>query len=890
MRGLRRNFAYFAQVADLRASVYISTSSLSEKKRAKLVNRARALGPINEYLMPAAGPNPAAFAFQLSCDLNAEVQVKVLQLHCAADSDSLGSATTTATPDNSSLYVEAELWAYARCLGLTQCTPYSPLGQAGCAWEDTLTFPTKWRDLPADAQLALTVWEVTVGLCGRHCRAGATFRLFSRKGRIKVARHTLQLHAGQPADPGWPSQTPAKLPLVQRGELGRLEHLQRLYERGEVSQIPWLDPLTLDHIENLRSSDKGEGPNMRMRLDIELPSFPNAVLYHAAAAAPATGALSEPLAEAHIKAPWIALQDSEMGRENPAEHKAQKMARSVTRGLVDRALKPDTEEKRFINEILHYPPNRSLTGEERALVWRFRWSLVGEPAALTRVLQCVDWSDALEARQAGELMTTWAPIAAAQALELLSPAFPQPEVRGHAVSVLQRTDDEELLCYLLQLVQALRYEAADDSPLASLLVARARTNSSLAIQLHWYLFVDWEDPVFGLRAAYVHRRLQAEADEAMEDISKQMGMVAQLRHISKGLKEMGRNAARKTDRLREMMSSTGPCSELGNLKCPLPLDPSVHVLGVMPQECSVFKSALAPLRITLHTADTGEQTQPPEMELAGEEASPHSSMTGPGKDRYVMIYKLGDDLRQDQLVLQLFSLMDRLLKREHLDLRLTPYRVLPTNVDDGLMECILPSTALAKVLEEHRSIHRYLAQFHPDPSSPFGVKAEVLDTFVRSCAGYCVMTYILGVGDRHLDNLLLTPDGRLFHIDFGFILGTDPKPFPPPVKLCGEMVDAMGGADSPAYRRFCSLACEAYNILRKSASLLLSLAHLMAGSSIPDIHAAPETALLKLQEKLRLDLDDESAAEWMQQLLNESATALMPQIMETTHRWAQYWR
>ena len=55
-------------------------------------------------------------------------------------------------------------------------------------------------------------------------------------------------------------------------------------------------------------------------------------------------------------------------------------------------------------------------------------------------------------------------------------------------------------------------------------------------------------------------------------------------------------------------------------------------------------------------------------------------------------------------------------------------------------------------------------------------------------AGYSVITYILGVGDRHLDNLLLTEQGNLIHIDFGYMLGRDPKLFPPPMRLSKEMV------------------------------------------------------------------------------------------------------
>lgn len=59
------------------------------------------------------------------------------------------------------------------------------------------------------------------------------------------------------------------------------------------------------------------------------------------------------------------------------------------------------------------------------------------------------------------------------------------QVRGHAVEVLQRTQDEELLYYLLQLVQALRYEATTHSRLSAFLISRATRNTVMATLLHW---------------------------------------------------------------------------------------------------------------------------------------------------------------------------------------------------------------------------------------------------------------------------------------------------------------------------------------------------------------------------------------------------------------------
>lgn len=188
---------------------------------------------------------------------------------------------------------------------------------------------------------------------------------------------------------------------------------------------------------------------------------------------------------------------------------------------------------------------------------------------------------------------------------------------------------------------------------------------------------------------------------------RQGELIGILAKRSKEFKASKEQRPKKIERLKAFI--TDPKNGLANMApLPLPLNANIQVTGIVPDKVNVFKSSLSPMLLYFSCTDGNE---------------------------YPLIFKDGDDMRQDQLVIQLFTLMDRLLRKENLDLKLSPYAVLATGPSQGMAQFIPSMTIAAIVSEYNGSLLNYLRAHHPDEGSvgTFGVKKSVLDTFVRSC-------------------------------------------------------------------------------------------------------------------------------------------------------------
>ncbi|KAI0648895.1 atypical/PIKK/PI3K protein kinase [Trametes meyenii] len=789
------------------------------------------------------------------------------------------------SPAFSDIYVTCQLVADNKPLTIPFRTAFKAF-KKDYTWNEWITLPIRYCDLPLNSQVTFTVWDIA-GPRAAIPVGGSTFRLFGKKWTLRRGKHRLVLWPDREADGANETTTPSK--IGTRDEQGRLEKLVKKYERGDLPKSDWLDSLAFRKMEEIHAAETAKSENLYLYID--LPRFDFPVIFsepdasNVPSSSTATPVVVTPAAatssfsqDTHL---WQ-IVDPDIARENPVEDKHRRLVRSHRSSPYDRELKPNAKIRDELSHILNYAPSQPLTSEEKDLIWKFRFYLTRDKRGLTKFLKSVTWRDPSEVKQAvEELLPQWTEIDIDDALELLGPNTVDSRVRAYAVKQLSRADDDELHLYLLQLVQALKFESTasdqrssrsltsavsyDDSGLADFLVARAVRNPILGNRFHWYLMVEvaMEDKMmakmYGRVVFKFMKILEDNGDERRDLMRRQGELVDALAKRARELRMSKDPRPKKIEKLRAFLAdSKNNLATMAPL--PLPLNARVHVTGIAAERSSVFKSNMFPMLLYFQCAGGGD---------------------------YPVIFKDGDDMRQDQLVIQLFTLMDRLLRKENLDLKLSPYDVLATGPSQGMVQFV-PSKTIAAIVSEHGTLLNYLRANYPDEGSvgTYGVEPGVIDTFVRSCAGYCVMTYLLGVGDRHLDNLLLAPDGHFFHVDFGYILGRDPKPLAPPVKICKEMVDAMGGVQSVHYQRFKSFCFTAFSILRKSANLILNLVTLMVDANIP--HIKQRDVHEQVLGKFCLEMTEEQAIEHFERLLNDISP--FTAVLDRMHDWAQYWR
>eukprot|EP01103_Thecamoeba_quadrilineata_P018313 TRINITY_DN690_c0_g2_i1.p1 TRINITY_DN690_c0_g2~~TRINITY_DN690_c0_g2_i1.p1 ORF type:complete len:1106 (+),score=228.82 TRINITY_DN690_c0_g2_i1:177-3320(+) len=522
---------------------------------------------------------------------------------------------------------------------------------------------------------------------------------------------------------------------------------------------------------------------------------------------------------------------------------------------------PSASVEETLVSIIRRHPLYPLSNEDKGLLWEYREFCRREPRSLVKILQCVDWCSVATVQETYRLLNTWEELNPVDALELLDAKFANQKVRDFAVKCLHKLSDSLLKDCLLQLVQVLKYEPHHYSSLACWLLKRALRNPMvIGHYFFWHLQAEMHvveiSERFGLLLeVYLHN-----CGEQRADLSNQLEVIKGFKSVATIVKDT------PMSRRKQVIQQ-----QLENMHFPerfqLPLDPTWAACKPVVSKCKSMDSAKAPLWLVFENAD-------------------------PKGDNIIVMFKSGDDLRQDILTLQMLNIMDKMWKKAGLDLHLTPYGCVSTGEEMGLIEICLGAETTAHIQKEAGGIPSLSAIFRATPLDNWirtknpKTYEQAVSRFTHSCAGYCVATFVLGIGDRHNDNIMVNERGFLFHIDFGHFLGNFKK-FAgvrrehAPFVLTPEFAHVMGGKDSENFHFFIDLCCRGYNVLRLHANIFINLFAMMLSTGIPELKS--EEDIEYLSTALSLNLTDEEAKKAFTKLIYESLTTKATQFNFAIH-------
>ena len=518
---------------------------------------------------------------------------------------------------------------------------------------------------------------------------------------------------------------------------------------------------------------------------------------------------------------------------------------------------------KMLQRVQNDPLRWELTRREQEFMWdaRRRPLLTESPRMLSVALLAVPSWDA-DGDEARALLKVWQQLGPAEAIRLLDNRFwrcaqqrfpstsatpiakpcAEPEqafraFRNYAVTCMDKLDDAQLCSYMLQLALVLRHEEElQESALAFFLLRRALCAPfTVGHCVYWHVRAEMaacaaaaSDSTADKEACgaflrlgmFLRTYLNLSGEHEGELLAEEL-LVSTLRKVVKVGKEQGPSKEQNSGELMDVLQAVSIPPD----GVRLPIDASFHVGCLVPEKCKVMSSATKPLMLRF---------------------------TSFGSDELIgVIFKDGDDLRQDGVCLQAFGMMERLWDSAGLNVPLRCYRATDLGSEVGMLEMVAAETLSAISVSRADAGQsnvsavfdiKKMAEWLAAESVTVGVSCEqATENFLRSCAGYCVATYVLGIGDRHNDNIMMQRDGHLVHIDFGYILGKNPvipTPFGFTIDRYNSEVFAflpdfgyiIGGEnfkDHPNFERFQELCCDCYLVVRQSANLFLNLFSLM---------------------------------------------------------------
>jgi phosphatidylinositol-4-phosphate 3-kinase len=542
---------------------------------------------------------------------------------------------------------------------------------------------------------------------------------------------------------------------------------------------------------------------------------------------------------------------------HPPQNKRRSMATDLSLQKIQ-TLKDVMKRNRF----------QDLKESERELVWESRYDLALFAAhchhAVPLLVSCVPPNAPSSNMELYDVLDSWRLSEPLDALALLTPQFVDVNIRTFAIKCLSSLSDMEMAAFIPQIVQSLKSDWSNSSPTAELLLKKARSSKTISHHLYWNLRLVKEEQMSSLRFQRLWTGLIKVVErEQADDLNKQNLLIQTLVDVAKKVKE----AKDKKTTLLEELRQVEP---LLKRECSLPVDPSIRITGLNIDRCSYFSSFTVPLKLCFKCANN--------------------------KPDKGVIFKAGDDLRQDMLTIQMIQLFDSIWRKANLDLKIVTYGVVATGEVTGMLELVPDCQTLREIqttqgvtgsLKDH-ILSDWLMRNNPTKAA----YREAVKAFTASCAGYCVASYVLGVCDRHNDNIMVTTSGYMFHIDYGKILGhaqmfgnikRDRVPF----VFTPDMAYVINGGEEKGenFQLFQDFCCSAYQELRKHSHLITNLLELMLTSGLPELSCTEDVKFVS--QALLLNLSAEEASATFSKMIEASLKSVAPQINFVIHNFAQ---